>query len=178
MIPLLQNQNEFLEQLYHSNYQKLMLYALSTGKNEQQAQEVMQDTFHEAILHIDVLMTHANPGGWLMQTLKYKMKEHDRACQRDTNHFLSLDTALLTEPGAEDQQLERVEEEESPSPLRLIRESLTPEEYHHLKRLVLDRASHAEVAKELNISVYASQKRLQRIREKLYSVFPERKRKK
>jgi len=40
---------------------------------------------------------------------------------------------------------------------------------------VFDRASHLEVAQEFGISVYASQKRLERIREKLYTVFPERK---
>ena len=175
---MLPNQDKFLEQLYCFNYQKLMLYALSTGRNEQEAREVAQDSFHEAVLHIDTLMTHANPGGWLMQTLKYKMKENDKARQRDAKYLLSLDTQLLAEPGTEDQEIAHILEEDAPSPLRLIRETLAPEDYQHLKRLVLDRASHAEVGEELHISVYASQKRLQRIREKLYTVFPERKRKK
>jgi DNA-directed RNA polymerase specialized sigma24 family protein len=43
---------------------------------------------------------------------------------------------------------------------------------------VFDRASHQQVAQEFGISVYASQKRLERIRDKLYTVFPERKRRK
>ncbi len=172
------DQYEMLEQLYYANYKKLLLYALSASQSQGSAPELVQDTFHEAVLHIDTLMTHANPGGWLMQTLKYKMKENDKARQRDAKYLLSLDTQLLAEPGTEDQEIAHILEEDAPSPLRLIRETLAPEEYQHLKRLVLDRASHAEVAEELHISVYASQKRLQRIREKLYSVFPERKRKK
>lgn len=175
---MLPGQNEFLEQLYFAHYKKLLLYALSVRQDENLASELVQDSFHEAVIHIDILMSHENPGGWLMQTLKYKMKENDRARQRDAKYLLSLDSQLPVEPGAEDQRLENTLEEEKPSPLHLIRETLTPEEYQHLKRLVLDRATHAEVAEELNITVYASQKRLQRIREKLYTVFPERKRKK
>ncbi len=61
------------------------------------------------------------------------------------------------------------------SVIEKVERVLTPEEYQLLKRLVFDRASHLEVAQEFGISVYASQKRLERIREKLYTVFPERK---
>ena len=60
----------------------------------------------------------------------------------------------------------------------MIENVLTPEELHLLKRLVFDRASHLEVAQELGISVYASQKRLERVRAKLYVAFPERKKRK
>ena len=86
------DQDEMLEQLYYANYKKLLLYALSASQSQVSAPELVQDTFHEAVLHIDTLMTHANPGGWLMQTLKYKMKENDKARQRDAKYLLSLDT--------------------------------------------------------------------------------------
>ena len=57
-------------------------------------------------------------------------------------------------------------------------QALAPEEYQLLKRLILDKASHLEVARELGITVYASQKRLERIRDKLRREFPEWEKKK
>ena len=69
-------------------------------------------------------------------------------------------------------------EPQEESVIEKVERVLTPEEYQLLKRLVFDRASHLEVAQEFGISVYASQKRLERIREKLYTVFPERKKEK
>ena len=44
---------------------------------------------------------------------------------------------------------------------------LPPEDYRLLCRITLEGATHLEVAKELGISVWSSQKRLQRIRKKL-----------
>ena len=69
-------------------------------------------------------------------------------------------------------------EPQEESVIEILERVLTPEEFRLLKRLVFDRASHQQVAQEFGISVYASQKRLERIRDKLYTVFPERKRRK
>ena len=91
-------------------------------------------------------------------------------------HFISLNTDLLTEPGTQDPH-PQLDQEEAPL-LEQIQQFLTPEEYRLLTRLTIDRASHLEVANEFNISVYATQKRLERIRKKLYKRFPERKPKK
>ena len=44
---------------------------------------------------------------------------------------------------------------------------LPPEDYRLLCRITLEGATHLEVARELGISVWSSQKRLQRIRKKL-----------
>ena len=62
--------------------------------------------------------------------------------------------------------------------METIEQTLTAEEYQLLKRIILNKASHLEVAQELGITVYASQKRLERIRDKLGKAFPERKKKK
>ena len=62
--------------------------------------------------------------------------------------------------------------------LRLCVLLLEVEEYRLLKRLVFDGASHLQVAREFHITVYASEKRLERIRDKLSAVFPGRRRKK
>lgn len=166
-------QDQLIEQLYQQYFDDLILYAIASLKNESRAQDIVQDAFHEAILRADVLMQHDNPKGWLMLTVKHKIKEYQRELQRYMKYFISLDKDLFIEPGKEDPRLEQPlqgEEEKLPT-LKEIETTLTPEEFYLLKRLTIDQASHLEVAKELGISIYASQKRLERIRKKLRAHF-------
>ena len=165
-------QDSFFEQLYHDHFGKLTLYAAASLRNQSRAQDVVQDTFHEALRHIDLLMEHPNPGGWLMVTLKNKLREEERAQRRYMLRFLSLNTDVKEESMGRDPQLEDKLDDGEPSALDKIRSALTPEEFCLLKRLTIDGASHLDAAKEFNISVYASQKRLERIRKKLQKLFP------
>ena len=90
--------------------------------------------------------------------------------------FLSLEIDFPdTDNLPEELVTSRLEPEEKPS-MEKIRDTLSSEEYRFLKRFVFDQASHLEMANEWGISVYTSQKRLARIREKLYLTFPEKKR--
>ena len=173
VIRLHAEQDAFFEKLYQDYFGKLTLYAGALLRNQSRAQDMVQDTFHEALHRVDLLMEHPNPGGWLMVTLKNKIREEQRAQRRYMLRFLSLNTDLLTEPVSQDTSLEDQMGENSFSVMKCIREALTPEEFHLLKRLTIDRASHLEVAKEFGISVYASQKRLERIRKKLAKRFPD-----
>lgn len=75
---MLPDQDKLLSQLYQDHFGKLTMYALAVLKNESRAQDAVQDTFHEAITHIDILIQHPNPSGWLMVTLKNKIKEYQR----------------------------------------------------------------------------------------------------
>ena len=164
---MMPDKNELVERLYRLHFKKLFIYANAVLRDPEQAKDVVQDTFHEALRRIDVFAKHENPGGWLMNTLKNKLKENERTRRRDLLRLLSLDADFPDESNLPEPQEESVIEK--------VERVLTPEEYQLLKRLVFDRASHLEVAQEFGISVYASQKRLERIREKLYTVFPERK---
>lgn len=175
---MLAEQNQFIAELYTEYFPKLMIYARSILNDTERAQDVVQDTFHEAIRHYDIIVALKNPGGWLMETLKNKIRDSERARRRYMRRFLSLDTDVAEEvipaSGALDGHLEQSEA----SVLQLVEETLTPEENKLLKRLVFDKAGHLQVAKELGITVYASEKRLERVRQKLYKVFPERNRRK
>ena len=169
-----EDQTRWIEQLYRDYFGKLILYAEAALRSQSRAQDVVQDTFHEALRHIDALMQHPNPGGWLMVTLKNKLREEARAQQQYTQRCISLHTDLSAEPAGRESELDRWLDEESPSVWERVRAALTPEEFRLLKRLTIDRVGHAEAAKELHISVAASQKRLERIRKKLYKLFPNR----
>lgn len=166
-------ERELVEQLYRQYFKKLFLYADAQLNDPERARDVVQDTFHEAIRHADALGTHENPGGWLMRTLQNKLRESERARRRYLLRFLSLDSDFPDGSGL----LDAGPAPPGESPLEKIEKALSPEEYRLLKRLVFDRASHLQVAREFHITVYASEKRLERIRDKLSAVFPGRRRK-
>lgn len=158
---MMSDEKELVERLYRLHFKKLFIYANAALRDSELAKDVVQDTFHEAVRRINVLEKHENPGGWLMNVVKNKIKEYERNRRRDLCRVLSLEADFPDE--CNQQTIKRV---------------LTPEEFRLLKRLVFDRASHRQVAQEFGISIYASQKRLERIRDKLYAVFPERRKRK
>ena len=159
-------QDELIERLYHDYYSKLLLYAGIVLKDKDLAQDVVQDTFHEAIRQIETLTVRENKYGWLMKVLKNKLHEYERARSRDAKRFQPIDISVLeqaaiTEPDPTDIP-----------PLKKIQQALTQEEFDFLTRMIIDGASHMEMAKELNITVWCSRKRLERIRNKLAKSFP------
>lgn len=165
------DQNEFIETLYTEYFGTLLSYANIVMKNQSQAQDIVQDAFHEAINHVDQLMQHPNPAGWIKVTLRNKIKKNQELFYKDMVHCISLESELLREIGKQDEQIEKVGELDEGALLAKIQNALSLEEYRLLKRLTLDKASHLEVAQEFGISVYTSQKRLERIRKKLRVYF-------
>ena len=113
-----------------------------------------------------------------MNVVKNKLKEYERNRRRDLRYLLSLDADFPDESNLPEELVLAQPETQGEPVLEIIERLLTPEELRLLKRLVFGRASHQQVAQEFGISVYASQKRLERIRDKLYTAFPERKRQK
>lgn len=175
---MLPEQDAFIEAIYFEYFKKLVIYARAFLKDQEKAQEIVQDVYHEAVLHIDVVMTHENPGGWLMKTLKNKLLEYERNRKKHLARFLSLDSEINHQVASPDNAIASIEAAEGKNVWSIVQENLTAEEQYILKRIAFEGATHLQVAKERNISVYTSQKRLQRIREKLYKVFPERRKRK
>ena len=170
-------QEAFLEELYRNYLTKLTIYASSALGDRSRAQDLAQDVFHEAIIHIDTLMAHENPGAWLMQTAKNKIHEYHRAYTRYIQTFISLDYFTCAGIGSAEDSIMKIDESINTSPIKRIEQILSSEEFSLLKRLIFEKASHLEVAKELGITVWTSQKRLERIRKKLLEIFPEHKNK-
>lgn len=156
---MMPDKNELVERLYRLHFKKLFIYANAVLRDPEQAKDVVQDTFHEALRRIDVFAKHENPGGWLMNTLKNKLKENERTRRRDLLRLLSLDADFPDESNLPEELVAAQPEPQEESVIEKVERVLTPEEYQLLKRLVFDRASHLEVAQEFGISVYASQKR-------------------
>ena len=173
---MMPDEKELVEHLYYRYFKKLFIYTNAALRDCELAKDVVQDTFHEAVRRIDVVAKHENPGGWLMNVVKNKIKECERNRRRDLYCLLSLDADFPDESNLPEELVLAQPETQGEPVLEIIERVLTPEELRLLKRLVFDRASHQQVAQEFGISVYASQKRLERIRDKLYTAFPQRKR--
>lgn len=159
-----------IETLYQEHYKRLLAYVTSSVQNRDRAQDIVQDVFHEALRRIDTVTLHENPGGWLMVTAKNKVLEDRRQRTRDLRYFLSLSEEL-----SEDAHPTDIKEPDEEPAAEKIKRVLSPEEFQLLRRFAFEGASHLDIAKEFGITVYASQKRLERIRKKLYEFFPERK---
>lgn len=155
----------FLENLYRTYFPMLRRYASCALEQPELAEEVVQDAFHEAAQHIDTLMEHPNPGGWLKLTVKNKISHARRGMNRYMLRFISLDacgTYKSKIPSVEDSLPQQTE-----SLLQAIQKVLTEEEWQLLRRVTLERASYKTVSEELGLTVWTCQKRVQRIREKL-----------
>lgn len=166
---------QLIEHLFRSTYNRLMLFALASVQNQEHAEDLVQDTFHEAVRAGGLLLTHPNPTGWLVQTLKYKIRGDIRARNRYLLRFVSLDTDLYTDGVPSAQSVEDRAMPDAEEVLQTARKELMPEEYRLLKRIVLDGASHRETAAEFRITVWASKKRLERVRRKLERILEEKK---
>ena len=165
---LLSEQDAFFEKLYDDMFDNMKTYARVQLHDPFGVEEVVQDAFYTALQQLEQLRQHSNPKGCLMQILKYKIKEYKRAHSRALKFFLSLDDNPLPEARAPSNDFPV----STSSILKTIREVLTTEEYYLFHRIILNGASHMEMSVELGITVWSSQKRLERIRRKLKDVLP------
>ena len=164
-------QDELLEKLFWSSYRKLVAYANYRLDHSSMAEEVVQDTFHEAVLHIGILMRHPNPSAWLMRTLVNKIHESERMRRQCLRRFVSMDSALPVETASPNDCIEQIVERSAPSLANKLAGVLSKEELYQLKRFVFDGAPHKEIAQELGISLCACQKRMERIWKKLHAFY-------
>lgn len=166
---MLPDQDAFIEKLYREFFTQLWIYAKVALEDPEQAQEVVQDTFHEAVRHIDTIMAHDNPKGWLMVTLKKKTMHARRSMNRYTLHFISLDSDFeFSDPvlASEDPVPNNVRDT-----LKELRRVLSVEEWNLLRKITLEKQPYKKVAEELGITVWTCQKRIERIRRKLKKYF-------
>lgn len=160
-----------MEALYREEFPKLVSFADKRVRNEDQAQELVQETFKLLWENVEVLRLHPNINGWLRAALKNKILNYWKTGRTNLQRFVSYDELTLQIPGdvSPEEVMTRVTEEEI---LQKAQKRLSAENYRHLIRLTVDGVSHATVAKEFGISVDASQKRLERSRKALQKDFP------
>ncbi|WP_339295670.1 sigma-70 family RNA polymerase sigma factor [Paenibacillus sp. FSL W7-1279] len=151
------DQRRVIKALYLEMYFLLFSYAQNMLSDRSLAEEAVQDTFRIACAKADNLLYSPNPKGWLLNTLKYVIKNKARSRAYLINS-LKLDENMI--PG----DLDVLD-------IDFMYSDLTnSEDYKLLKKIALDKYSMLEAAKEMRISVKACKKRVQRAKKKMKKV--------
>ena len=148
-------QDALLEELYTKYFNEFQVHAYRYLGDWQSAAEATQDAFHIACLKINDVMNSPNPIGWMKNTVKNTAR--NMAKTRAT--YLKL---FVTNEELPD-KLEAYELEEDSELEQECKSILTKENYYIIKRVAINGATQLEVAKEMNLSLWACQKRVQRI---------------
>ena len=162
------DQERLLEELYREMYSVLLCYANAALKDKALAEEAVQDTFRIACAKISELSESPNQKGWLMLTLKNVIRNTRRELAALNQLFvsaISIDDEIVLETHAlETDYDKRIEDAEVDI---LYADLLSSDEYSLLKKIVLQRYTMADAARELGISVESCKKRVQRAKQKL-----------
>lgn len=164
-------QDRLLEELFSRCYHDLMSYANTCLGNPDLAEDMVQDTFHEATNQVDSLLEHPYPDRWLIKTLKFKIRNYTRSQSRHMRYL--VECMDLTEVPAQTSVEQTVMEGEELPLFQRLHRVLKEDEVSFLVDATLNKYSHAKLAEKYGLTVWASAKRLSRIREKLMAEFPE-----
>ena len=146
--------SEQIETLYLEMYDMMICYARCSFKEESLAEESVQNTFQIACQKPDQLCESVNPKGWLVNTLKFTIRNMKRS-RESARQLLSLMG-----------QDESVAYSEDRLPLQLIYEDISDsEEFKLLVEMAIEGKSHLEMATARGISVDTCKKRVQRAKE-------------
>ena len=153
-----EEQRQGIHALYLQEYPKLLAYAQSLLRDESLAKEAVQDTFLIACSKPAVLLSHPNPPGWLMQTLKYTIHNMIRGRAKLSALLFYYQEVSLADGSLPLGELE----------LDVTCEQLLgKEDWRMLKSFLLHHMSVQDVADSMGITREAAKKRLQRSHKRL-----------
>ena len=151
-------QQKYIESLYLEMYDKLIIYANCAFPEEGLAEEAVQETFRIACQKPDQICGSENPRGWLVNTLKYTIRNMRRSrssSQQLLTRYLALQTESITY-SVDSVSLEVLYEDMAHS-----------EEFKLVKEMAVDGKSHLQMAEARGITVAACKKRMERAKKLL-----------
>lgn len=172
-------EQEFLEDLYRENFDAVRRYIvrllksknLSPDQLSSLSEELAQDTFHTASEKIQVVMAHPKPTAWLIVVARNKYREYTRQTDVENRWFLPSNEFLENLPDPRNNPTAVLDDMGYTDAMDRIRQTLSEDDFRLFQMVILDHVSHKDASKELGITVWTSQKRLARIREKLQKIF-------
>lgn len=173
MAPEQCEKREVFSDIYVNNWAKLLRYAKENRNSAGVAEELVQDTFHDAWSKFDELVSHENIGGWLMQTLKNKIWNYTRAKQREANMIIGHGGKTEDIAATDNFVNELIARNALSAIHRFVHDTFNEDDITLFRRIIIENASHKEAAAELGITVWTSQKRLERIRKRIREEFPD-----
>lgn len=161
---LTNEQHDRILELHSEMHNSLYIYAKAALGNDALAEEAVQETFRIACGNPNKLLTSSNPNGWLMETLKYVIRNIRRNRARLSNLMTAAIPleAVASEPSRQDMEFNA-----------MCEEYVGEEDYRLLRMVTLDKYTMLEASQELGITVEACKKRVQRARKKLKNFLEE-----
>ncbi|MDE7245308.1 MAG: sigma-70 family RNA polymerase sigma factor [Oscillospiraceae bacterium] len=143
---MVQDWNDFIEPLYHNEYERLFHIAYRTTKSWEAAQDLVQETFLLAIFHQEKLKKHPKPEAWLILALRNLIANEQRV---QSHKEVSLEEAA------------EVPEQTAETPLSgLLPVQLKPEDRKMLIWRFELQMSYHDMSEQLGISEDACRKRV------------------
>ena len=153
-----QDKNERLTCIYQKMYPIMYRTAYRLTGSAEKAEELVHDAFSLALSRQDTLISHPNPEGWLMKTLKNVVRNTKR--QRAKLNML----AVISLNSEESELLATYDEIDIDV---LYGDEAKREDFQIFKMVAVEGRSMRETADEFGISIEACKKRVQRIKKRL-----------
>lgn len=153
-------ESDFLSELYHASYHKLLLHACAILQQRPLAETAVQEAFRIACQHMDRLQSSEKLVGWMKKTVEHTALHLLREQRRNRTLLLSLEEFP-----------DRWQSAQLDSDYSDLRERcltvVSQEEFELFLRIAEQGHTYVEEAKRLGISLGACYKRFERIRTKL-----------
>ncbi len=159
-----EKEHRFIEKLYIENFDKLYHYANTVLQDSEASKDLVNDTFTDAVRKASQLTVHEKPVGWLIEALKRNIKSYKR------NHAKKPQIIPLSD----EEPLSETEMTEDNSEFLDYAPALSEEECRMLALYYEKGYSHKDLAEEFGISISASQKRLERIKQRVRQMLDEK----
>jgi len=148
-------ENKFLEDLVIEMNNLLFKYARLRVSDEQSAYDTVQETYLAAKSNIKSLMESANPQGWLMKALKYKILHEKRAKAKFIDIVQKITLSGIVIDSRDDNSGHE------------LRDILSKKEYELLRLKYIEGYTTHEIAESLGITYEACKKRIQHAKRNL-----------
>lgn len=154
------NQRDDIEKLYQEMFHPMLVYAQNALNGQALAEEAVQDTFRIACAKAENLLSSPNPKGWLLNTLKYVIRNSIRS-RANLNRLVIASLDFDENISSEKEYIDDLKID------LLFSDLVDDEDYKLIKKIALDKCTILEVAEELGISLEACHKRVQRAKKRL-----------
>lgn len=153
-----QRQKEMMEILFRETSGKMFIYSQKCLGNSSLAEEAVQETFRIACSTPEKVLSSPNPGGWLMNALKYTLHDIFREQKK---------IAAILELCQMEQHTPEPPIDENLDPDILYKDLADDKDYILLKQFANAGVAITAFAKVLDISPEACKKRIQRARARM-----------
>lgn len=154
---------DFFNTLYKENYTRVYNFICRSQlrKDTKLAEDIVQSTFCEAWNKLDILLTHPNQNGWLMETAKMKYwSQRKKKSTTEIGYDDCLEEPFTTESRYNTLELEMI-----------IDEALSIEERELFTRYFVEKNPIKLMAQRENMSEGAFKVKMHRIRKKVQKQF-------